>query len=67
MRYAFNAAETGFDPAKVTDLYSRIVNSHIFEAPYKYDYLARPFKVKPNTAAAMACEGCQCAGAAVAR
>ncbi len=53
LRYAFNAAETGFDPAKVTDLYSRIVNSHIFEAPYKYDYLARPFKIKPNTAAAM--------------
>ena len=53
LRYAFPAAETGFDPAKVTDLYSRIVNSHIFDAPYKYDYLARPFKVKPNTAAAM--------------
>jgi len=53
LRYAFPAAETSFDPAKVNDLYSRIINSHIFEAPYKYDYLARPFKVKPNTAAAM--------------
>src|SRR5258706_1309394 len=53
LKYAFPAAETGFDPATVNDLYSRIVNSHIFEAPYKYDYLARPFKIKPNTAAAM--------------
>jgi ABC-type transport system substrate-binding protein len=53
LKYAFPAAETGFDPATVNDLYSRIVNSHIFEAPYKYDYLARPFKIKPNTATAM--------------
>jgi ABC-type transport system substrate-binding protein len=53
LRYAFSAAETGFDPAKVNDLYSRIINSHIFDAPYKFDYLARPFKVKPNTAESM--------------
>lgn len=53
LRYAFNAAETGFDPVKVNDWYSRTVNSHIYDAPYKYDYLARPFKVVPNTAAAM--------------
>lgn len=53
LRYAFPAAETGLDPARVSDLYSRIVNSHIFDAPYKYDYLARPFKIKPNTAEAM--------------
>ena len=53
LRYAFVAAETSFDPAKVTDLYSRIVTAHIFEAPYRYDYLARPFKVVPGTAAAM--------------
>ncbi len=52
-RYAFNVAETGFDPAQINDLYSRIVTAHIFEAPYKFDYLARPFKVVPNTAAAL--------------
>ncbi len=53
LRYAFPAGETGFDPAQINDLYSRIVTSHIFEAPYKYDYLARPFLIKPNTALAM--------------
>jgi ABC-type transport system substrate-binding protein len=53
LRYAFLIAETGFDPAQISDLYSRIVTTHVFEALYKYDYLARPFKVKPNTAAAM--------------
>jgi ABC-type transport system substrate-binding protein len=53
LRYAFPAAETGFDPAQINDLYSRTVTAHIFEGLYKYDYLNRPFKVKPNLAAAM--------------
>jgi ABC-type transport system substrate-binding protein len=53
LRYAFPIAETGFDPATISDLYSRIVTSHIFEAPYKFDYLARPYKVVPNSAAGM--------------
>jgi ABC-type transport system substrate-binding protein len=53
LRYAFLIAETGFDPAQVSDLYSRYVTSHIFEALYHYDHLARPAKVKPLIAAAM--------------
>ena len=53
LRYAFVAAETGFDPTKISDLYSRIVTGHIFEALYRFDYLARPVKVVPHTAAAM--------------
>ncbi|QPF76835.1 bicyclomycin resistance protein [Roseateles sp. DAIF2] len=52
-RYAFLIAETGFDPAQISDLYSRIVTDHIFEGLYKYDYLARPYKVRPNVAAGM--------------
>ncbi len=53
LRYAFSAAETGFDPVRVTDLYSRIVTAHLYETPYRYDYLARPAKAVPSTAAAM--------------
>ncbi|WP_284618581.1 ABC transporter substrate-binding protein [Aquabacterium humicola] len=53
LRYAFLIAETGFDPAQISDLYSRIVTAHLFEALYKYDYLARPYKIKPHTAAAL--------------
>jgi ABC-type transport system substrate-binding protein len=53
LRYAFRVAETGFDPVQVTDLYSSVVNANIFEAPLTYDYLARPARVKPQTAAAM--------------
>jgi len=50
LRYAFEVAETGFDPVQIIDLYSRIVTAHLFDGLYTYDHLARPFKIKPNTA-----------------
>src|SRR3954466_8956306 len=50
LRYAFLVAETGFDPVQINDLYSSNIISHIFDPPLEYDYLARPSKVKPNTA-----------------
>ena len=53
LRYAFSVAETGFDPAQISDIYSRVVTAHIFEAPLTFDHLARPYKMKPLTAAAM--------------
>ena len=53
LRYAFAIAESSFDPVRISDLYSRIVTSHIFEAPYRFDYLANPVKMVPNTAAAL--------------
>jgi ABC-type transport system substrate-binding protein len=53
LRYAFPIAETGFDPVQLSDLYSRTVTAGIFEAPLAFDFLARPFRMKPLTAAAM--------------
>ena len=53
LRYAFPVAETGFDPAQISDLYSRTVIAGIIEAPLVFDFLARPFKMKPNTLVAM--------------
>lgn len=53
LRYAFQVAETGFDPPQVSDLYSRIITAHIFETPYAYDHLARPAKIVPLTADGM--------------
>ena len=53
LRVAFVAPETGFDPQASTDLYSNYVNREIFDALYRYDHLARPYKVVPNTAAAL--------------
>jgi ABC-type transport system substrate-binding protein len=53
MRLVFSASETSLDPAKISDLYSRTVTPHIFEALYNYDYLARPAKIKPCLAEAL--------------
>ena len=53
LRYAFEVAETSLDPVKLSDLYSRTLTAHLFEALYAYDHLARPVKIKPLTAAAM--------------
>jgi ABC-type transport system substrate-binding protein len=47
---SFPTAETGFDPARITDLYSRTITPHIFEGLYGYDHLARPPKIVPLTA-----------------
>jgi len=53
LRVAFPVAETGFDPARIVDIYSRTVTPHIFEGLYQYDHLARPAIIKPLTAAAL--------------
>ncbi|HEX4331463.1 MAG TPA: ABC transporter substrate-binding protein [Usitatibacter sp.] len=53
LRYAFLIAETGFDPAEISDLYSSNLIDNIFDTPLKYDYLARPVKLVPNTLTAM--------------
>lgn len=53
LRYAFKVAETGFDPAQITDLYSKAIASGIFDAPLEYDFGARPFKLRPATLAEM--------------
>ena len=50
LRVTFQAAETGFDPVKVSDYYSGTVIEAIFEPLLTYDYLARPAKLVPNTA-----------------
>ncbi|HET9045465.1 MAG TPA: ABC transporter substrate-binding protein [Casimicrobiaceae bacterium] len=53
LRVSFPIAETGFDPQAAGDAYSNYVNRAIFDPLYKYDYLARPYKLVPNTAAAL--------------
>jgi ABC-type transport system substrate-binding protein len=53
LKLAFRVAETSFDPAKVYDIYSIAVTAHIFEAPYAYDYLAQPAKIRPKLAVGM--------------
>jgi len=53
LRITFQAAETGFDPVKVSDYYSGTVIEAIFDPLLTYDYLARPAKLVPNTTEAL--------------
>ena len=53
LRVAFPVDVTGFDPQALNDLYSNYINRTIFEPLYSYDYLARPYKLVPNTAEGM--------------
>jgi ABC-type transport system substrate-binding protein len=53
LRISFPTSETGFDPVRVTDLYSNTVNEAIFERLLTYDYLASPAKLVPGVAEAL--------------
>lgn len=53
LRVAFPIAETGFDPAASSDIYSDAVQRAIFEPLYGFDYVARPYQRVPRTAAAL--------------
>jgi ABC-type transport system substrate-binding protein len=53
IRVMFPVAETGFDPQATSDYYSSHVQRAIFDSLYVFDYLARPYRFVPNTAAAM--------------
>ena len=46
-------AETGFDPAQLSDIYSRTVTAHVFEAPLHLRPAGAALQVRPLTAAAM--------------
>ena len=54
LRVAFSAAESSLDPPQTnSSLYSTTVLAQILESPLTYDYLARPVRLMPCTAAAM--------------
>jgi len=53
LRVPFLIAETNFDPAFTSDLYSNTVIEEILESPLTYDFLARPAKLKPLTLESM--------------
>jgi ABC-type transport system substrate-binding protein len=53
LRVEFRVAESTFDPQALSDNYSAQVIDAIFDPLYTYDYLARPAKLVPRTAAAL--------------
>jgi ABC-type transport system substrate-binding protein len=48
-----STSETGLDPAVASDLASLSLLENLFDPLLRYDYLARPAKVVPNTVTAM--------------
>ncbi len=53
LRYAMRIAETGFDPAQISDLYSSVLAASMFDSLYEYEFLARLVRIRPRTAAGM--------------
>ncbi len=53
LRYAFLIAETTFDPAQISDLYSNTVVAGMFDAPLEFEFLAKPARMRPATLVAM--------------
>ena len=53
LRIALPRAETGFDPAQASEIYSGAVIAAIMEPLLTFDYLARPAKLVPLTAQAL--------------
>lgn len=54
LHIAFPSPESSFDPPQTnSDRYSNEIIAQILEAPLGYDYLARPVRLVPVTAAAM--------------
>ncbi|MFN3862026.1 MAG: ABC transporter substrate-binding protein [Roseateles sp.] len=48
LRYALRSDITSFDPARVSDTYSNTLITGMFDAPVRWAYLARPFKLEPS-------------------
>ncbi len=48
-----STGETGLDPAVASDLASLSLLENLFDPLLRYDYLARPVKLQPNTLAVM--------------
>lgn len=48
LRYAMRSDITSFDPARVSDSYSNTVITTMFDAPVRWAYLARPYRLEPS-------------------
>src|SRR3954452_13281018 len=53
LRVAFQTDVTGFDPQVASEVYSLRICRAIFDSLLQYDYLERPYALKPSTAQAL--------------
>jgi len=53
LKLAYQSAESKLDPQSESDSGSGAISDNIFDALLQYDYLARPARLRPRTAAAL--------------
>lgn len=53
LRVLLTSPESTFDPAIASDINTISINENLFEPMLRYDYLARPLQMRPNTLQAM--------------
>ena len=49
-RYAMDQAPTTLDPVQASNIYANFVIANAYDTLYSYQYLARPYQLKPNLA-----------------
>ena len=52
-KHAMDGAPSSLDPAQATSLYANFIAVNLYDTLYRYKYLARPYQLQPNLAAAM--------------
>jgi oligopeptide transport system substrate-binding protein len=52
-RHSMDGAPGSLDPARATSIYANFLALNLFDTLYRYRYLARPYELTPNLAAAM--------------
>jgi len=52
-RHAMDGAPGSLDPAQTTSIYANFIVVNLYDTLYRYKYLARPYQLQPNLAAAM--------------
>ena len=52
-RHAMDGAPGSLDPAQATSIYAKFIVVNLYDTLYRYKYLARPYQLQANLAAAM--------------
>jgi oligopeptide transport system substrate-binding protein len=52
-RHSMDGAPVNLDPAQSSDIYAKFLVVNLYDTLYRYKYLARPYQLEPNVAAAM--------------
>jgi len=52
-KHAMDGAPGSLDPAQAASIYANFVVVNLYDTLYRYKYLARPYQLQPNLAAAM--------------